>query len=257
MIFRRILIAGLAIASLLLSVMTLGASQANNATFSQSQVQSIQTIVHDYLVNNPDVLVEVSEALQGQQMQRMETQVVTVVKQNPVKFFNAPASPVEGNKSSNLVIVEFFDYQCPHCRDMKDIMSSLLQKNSTLKVIYKMLPIFGETSTYAAKAGLAAYKQGKFPQVNGALLMASLPLSKDSVLAVVKQSGMNVRQFNSTFSSAAFEFELKQNNALAQEMHLMGTPAFIVANLSTNQYKFIGGAASEEKLQELLDSIRS
>jgi len=256
MIFRKILIIGFAIASLLSSAMTLGASQRNNSTFSKSQVQAIQTIVHDYLVKNPEVLIEASQALQAEQMKRMEAQVSIIVKQNPVKFFNAPASPVEGNKNSNLVIVEFFDYQCPHCRDMKDTINSLLEKNSTLKVIYKMLPIFGETSAYAAKAGLAAYKQGKFSQVNNALLTASLPMSKDSILATIQQAGMSTRQFNSMFNSTAFESELKQNEALAQEMHLMGTPAFIIANLSTNQYKFIGGAASEEQLQATLDSIR-
>ena len=257
MIFRRILIIIFAIASLLSSVLTLGASHGKHSTFSKSQIQAIQTIVHDYLVNNPQVLVEASQALQAEQMKRMETQVATIVKQNPVKFFNASNSPVEGNKDSNLVIVEFFDYQCPHCRDMKDVMNSLLEKNPTLKVIYKMLPIFGETSAYAAKAGLAAYRQGKFSKVNNALLTAALPLSENSILTVMRQAGMNIRKFNSTFNSNAFEFELKQNETLAQSMHLMGTPAFIIANLSTNQYKFIGGAASEEQLQATLDSIRS
>ena len=242
--------------SLLLSVMALGARHNSHSTFSQNQVQAIQTIVHDYLVRNPQVLIEASQALQVQQMKRMEAQVVAVVKKNPVKIFNAPSSPIEGKKDSNLVIVEIFDYQCPHCRDMKDIMTRLLEKNSTLKIIYKMLPIFGGASTYAAKAGLAAYRQGKFTQVNHALLTAQLPLSQNSILAVMRQARMNIPQFNAMLNSGVFKFELKQNNELAQEMHLIGTPAFIIANLSTNQYKFIGGAASEAQLQAVLNSLR-
>jgi len=256
MIFKRILIVGFAVASLLSTMITLAASQKNNTVFSQNQVKAIQSIVHEYLVNNPQVLIEVSQALQAERMKQVETQSLAVVRKNPVKFFNSPNSPIEGNRASNLAIVEFFDYQCPHCRDMKDIMSALLKKNPTLKVIYKMLPIFGETSTYAAKAALAAYKQGKFPQVNDALLSASMPLKKESILAAMKQVGMNMRQFYSMFNSTAFQAELKQNDQLAQDMHLMGTPAFVIANLSTNQYKFISGAASEEMLQAALDNVR-
>jgi protein-disulfide isomerase len=245
------------VVSLLSSTIILAASQQSNENFTKSQIQAIEKIIHEYLVKkNPEVLIDASEALQAKRMKQIETQALAVVRKEPVKFFNSPNSPVEGNKSSNLAIVEFFDYQCPHCRDMKDVMSALLKKNPKLKVIYKMLPIFGESSLQAANAGLSAYKQGKFAQVNDALLSASLPLKQDEILAIMKQAGMNMSQYNLMIRRKTFESELKQNDQLAQAMHLMGTPAFIVANLSTNEYKFIGGAASQEQLQAVLDSIR-
>jgi protein-disulfide isomerase len=88
------------------------------------------------------------------------------------------------------------------------------------------------------------------------LLSASIPLQKDSILNILKQAGVNMLKYHLMATRNTFDTELKQNDQLAQAMHLMGTPALIVANLSTNHYKFVGGAASQEQLQDLLNSVR-
>jgi protein-disulfide isomerase len=256
MFFKRFFTVILLVVSFLTSVYTLAATAQSPDTFSKAQVKAIQVIVHDYLINNPEVLIEVSQSLQEARAKQMESQALSAVKQNRLKMFNASNSPVEGNKASNLAIVEFFDYQCPHCRDMKDIMDNLLKKNSTLKVIYKVLPIFGENSAYAAEVALAAYKEGRFASVNQALLTAPLPLKKEDVASIIEQTHLDVNRFNAIMAGTAVQSELKQNAQLAEAMHLVGTPAFVIANLSTNQYKFISGATTEQNLQKALNSLR-
>ena len=60
------------------------------------------------------------------------------------------------------VFVEFFDYNCPHCREMNDVMKKLVSEDKDVKVIYKLWPMFGKDSLYAARAAMAAKNQGKF-----------------------------------------------------------------------------------------------
>ena len=75
-------------------------------------------------------------------------------------LFRDPNSPAVGNRDSEVQIVAFLDYRCPYCKKLTNIISKMQADN--VRIIYKEWPILGDSSVLAARAGLAADKQGKY-----------------------------------------------------------------------------------------------
>ncbi|WP_408605470.1 hypothetical protein [Legionella tunisiensis] len=71
--------------------------------------------MHDYLINNPEVLIEASQALQQKQQQTMQQQAQAAIKDNASQLFS-DSMAVAGNPKGSVTLVEFFDYQCIHCK---------------------------------------------------------------------------------------------------------------------------------------------
>lgn len=233
-------------------------TSSNNTTLSTQQVQQI---VHDYLLNNPQILVEMSQKLQqqqNQQMQQIQQKAQQTIPGIASQLFNANTSPVTGNPKGTVTLVEFFDYQCPHCKDMTEILDNLTQKDSNLRVVYKEFPIFGANSQYAAKAALAAGQQGKYVEFHTALMQAADPITPDQVNAIAKNLGLNMDQWQKDMASAAITQELNANVKLAQQLQLMGTPAFVVSNTANpEQSVLIPGGTTEEVLQGLINQANA
>ena len=226
-------------------------------SFNPTQTKSIETIVHDYLVNNPEVLVEASQALQQKQQQNVQQQAKAAISENAAQLFGGKLA-VAGNPKGNVTLVEFFDYQCIHCKKMSPIVAELIKKDNNLRVIYKEFPIFGESSETASKVALAAAMQGKYMQMHEALLKLESRLDDKLVMSTAKSVGLNMTTLQKDMDSKTVKDILAENRTLAEKMHLMGTPAFVVASTPAGQFDaksdptFIPGAASEEALQDLI-----
>ena len=90
---------------------------ADSSTMSDAQKTEIQKLVHDYLVSNPEVLLEASQALQQKQQQTMQKQAQSAIKDNATELFSDKITSM-GNPKADVTLVEFFDYQCIHCKKM-------------------------------------------------------------------------------------------------------------------------------------------
>lgn len=224
--------------------------------FTADQVKSIQKIVREYLVANPQVLLEVSAALRKQMEEKQLLQAQDAIKQNKDALFNDSKSPTVGNPQGTKTLVEFFDYQCPHCKEVNTVITGLIAKNKDLKVVMKEWPIFGGASNTAAQAALAAAKQGKYMEMHEALLTAEDPLSADKIQKIAKKLSLNVTQLNKDMKSPEVAAAIKSNFELARNLGLVGTPAFIMTNKNQDQFKFVPGAATEEGLQKQLDELK-
>ncbi len=252
------------IAGLLTTPMAMAAETGANA-LSAAQVEQVKTVVHDYLVTNPQVLVEASLALQKQEVQQVEKKAKQAVVDNAKQIFADPASPAVGNPQGDVTVVEFFDYQCPHCKDMGTVVEQALTGDKNLRIVMKELPIFGANSKDAAAAALASQKQGadKYLQFHNALLAASNPLNKDKVMKIAKTIGLNTDQLSKDMDSDAVQNQLKDNFNLAQALGLMGTPTFIVSKWkvgasdnSGQNAAFVPGVVDAAKLQDLIAQAR-
>ncbi|MGB6976255.1 MAG: DsbA family protein, partial [Gammaproteobacteria bacterium] len=246
--------------ALCLSTTTLAATKTNghsgDPALSPAQTKEIQQVVHDYLVNNPEVLVEASQALQQKEVAKMQSTARDAIGKNAKALFNDPVSPVIGNPNGNVTVVEFMDYQCGHCKEMSPIIEGIIKQDPELRVVIKQLPIFGESSEFAAKAALAAQKQGKFAAFHQALMKATAPLSHDSVMAIAKSVGLNTEQLQQDMKDDVFDQQLKANMQLAQTLGLVGTPAFIIGNRQNSKNAFMPGATSAQNMQQLINQVR-
>lgn len=249
----------------LLTVGALAASLVSHAviadevasSMSDTQKKEVEKVIHDYLVNNPEVLLEASQALQQKQQQNMQQQAQSAIQEHAGDLFQGKLTTV-GNAKGNVTVVEFFDYQCIHCKKMASIMDSLVKKDSDLRVIYKEFPIFGKSSETASRAALAAGMQGKYQQMHNALLETSKRLDDQVVMDTAKSVGLDLKKLKKDMDSKEVSDILDANRQLAEKLHLMGTPAFIVASTPGSTFKkgtepsFIPGAATEQSLQELI-----
>lgn len=254
--FKQKILAGLVGVGLMAgAVSTMAAPQTN---FTPAQKSEIQNIVKDYLIQNPEVLVEVSKALQAKQQDAMLKQANSAIAQNANVLFNADSSPYSGNAKGDVTIVEFFDYQCVHCKKMAPVINSLLSNNANVRIIYKDFPIFGKSSVFAAEAVLAAQLQGKYHALHDALLKKEQRLSQAVILKTADEVGINTAKLKKDMKSEAVQKALMENRALAEKLRLMGTPAFIVGSTPNGKFRvgsepfFVPGAASEETLTDLV-----
>lgn len=235
-------------------------SKEPNQAFTKVQSEEIKKIVRDYLISTPEVLVEASRALQEKQVQKAQVEAEKGIKENFKKIIENTGTPVVGNPHGEVVLVEFVDYQCGHCKTMSLVVDELAKKNKDLKVVIKELPIFGESSNYAAKAVLASFKQGKdkFEKFHQALFHSKARLSNKLVIELAKASGLDVNKLNQDMKDPLIEQELKDNIKLAQELKLAGTPAFVIANKDGSEVAFIPGAMPnpEKEFQKLIDKAR-
>ena len=224
---------------------------------SPEQKKEVEKIVHDYLVSNPEVLVEASQSLQKKQQQDMQQQAQSAIKENSKHIFHEKLA-VAGNPKGNVSMVEFFDYQCIHCKKMAPVISELIKKDSNLRVIYKEFPIFGKSSEVASQVALAAAMQGKYAQMHDALIKLEKRLDDKLVMETAKSVGLNMAKLEKDMKSKTVMDELNANRNLAEKMHLMGTPAFIIASTPAGHFNskteptFIPGAATQEALQDMI-----
>ena len=229
--------------------------QPMGSSFTSQQVQDMQKIIHDYLVNNPKVLLEASQALQKQTEEDQQQYAMEAVQKNKQQLFQDSASPVVGNPQGDVTLVEFFDYQCGHCKEMNQTIQDIVQKNKNLKIIFKELPIFGNNSQFAAQASLASVTQGKYFAFHDALLSADNPLTQDKVFEVAKKVGLNVTKLKKDMNGQAIAQQLRDNFKLAQALRLIGTPTFVISNKAMTSFKFIPGATSQQNLQDLITQV--
>ncbi|HEV2613629.1 MAG TPA: DsbA family protein [Gammaproteobacteria bacterium] len=223
-----------ALLCLLSGFVSMSYADTASADFSPAQTQAIQTIVHDYLVKNPQVLVEVAQALQKQEQGKWQKTAQKEVPQIASKLFDDSTAPVMGNPNGDVTMVEFFDYQCPHCKEMSAFVDNLLQKDKNLRVVFKVLPIFGADSKFDSKIALAAYGQSpeKFMAFHDAMMKLEVPLTPAVALKVAGEVGLDVKKLQADMKNPAFGTEIQENYDLAKKLNLTGTPAFVMAHVT-------------------------
>ncbi|HLB42737.1 MAG TPA: DsbA family protein [Gammaproteobacteria bacterium] len=238
------------------------ASNTNNhITVSPAERAKIETVVHQYLISKPEVLVEAMQVLQHRQYEEAQ-QTVKKTEQNAPQYisalFNQANDPIAGNPNGKVIIVEFFDYQCPHCVDMAPVMDAIIKANSNVRVVFKEFPIRGPMSEFAARAALAANKQGKYYQFSHAMLTTKQPLTEDTVYAIAKEQGLDVEKLKHDINDKSIDTQLKSNIKLAQDLKLFGTPAFFIGKLdasSSNAISYTPGQMNQKQMQSLIDQI--
>ncbi len=221
---------------LLASLLALGATKFsiaaetnNNTVFTPAQKAAIGEEVKTYLLENPEILIKMSEALQSKEAAKQQAKADAAVPANADALFNAKTSPIAGNPKGKITIVEFFDYQCGHCRTAADDLNALVERNKDIRIIYKAFPIFGDMSQLASKVAMAANQQGKFQATHDALMDIIPPFTKEKIMGAAKEAGVNMKKLKKALADTSFDAEFKQNYTLASAMGIVGTPTFIIS----------------------------
>ena len=221
---------------------------ATDTSFTEAQKKEIGQLVRDYLLQHPEVLLEVSQVLDAKQKQAEAEQRDQALSAHADAIFRSPHDYVAGNPEGDVTLVEFFDYNCGWCKKGFPEVVNLIEQDKKLRVVLKEFPIFGGDSDYAAKAALAAKKQGKYWELHSALLSHEGKVTKEIVDETAKAKGLDLVKLKADMESPEVAKAIADNQALAQALAINGTPAFIIDTHLTPGYLPAGDlmAAIEE-----------
>ncbi len=199
-------------------------------TVPSAQREQIESVIRDYLERNPEVVQKALATMQQREAEAQQKHQREAIAEHAKDLYEDKASPVAGNPKGAITLVEFFDYTCPHCKHSEPAVKSAIEQegaNGALRVIYKELPILGPGSLYAARAALAADKQGKYPAFHRAL-MESEVIDEPTVQAIAKQVGLDVPKLLKDMDAPEIAQAIDANSRLAAALDIQGTPAFII-----------------------------
>lgn len=238
----------LALASALAAAIPPAARAA--ADFTPAQRDAIEGIIRDYLVHNPDVLIEALRGAEDKLNREADAKAEKVLAQRRSEIFDDPATPIGGNPRGDVTIVEFFDYRCPYCKQVLPALQSLLKEDGKLRFVYKEMPVLGPQSVAAAHAALAAQRQGKYEAFHTALMGTKGQITEDTLYKVAGSVGLDVERLKRDMATPEIDNALKANLALADALNIHGTPGFIIGN------HIVPGALDLETLKTMVADAR-
>ena len=216
------------------------------ANFSDEQKRSIEQIVKEYLLKNPEVIVEVQNALEAKQEREQNEKTKALVAENAKEIYRHPNAAVAGNPDGDITVVEFFDYNCGYCKRAFGDVAKLVEKDKNIRVVFAELPIIRDESEPVSRIALAARIQGKYWEVHRELIALKGLVNEAAALKITEKAGLDMDKLKTDMNSAEVKGELERVKALAKKMGINGTPHFLVGDRS------VGGAP--ENLFELLEA---
>lgn len=194
--------------------------------------------VRAYLLRNPEVLQEVSDALnaKAQQQQLVDNHksaqdITARVAANPALLAIDPQDPSFGPADAKVTVVEFFDFRCPGCKATAPEVLRLMQAHPDVRFVFKDWPILDRgpdgVSHHAARAAMAAHQQGKYLPVFQAL-MAEPDLSEEAIERILAEHGVALPAATAAMSGPEIARQLADIQTSATAMGLVGTPTFFV-----------------------------
>src|ERR1700740_632584 len=178
---------------------------------TSEQRKAIEAIIHDYLMQNPDVLIEALRAAEEKANSDADAKAVQVLKDRRREVFDDPATPVGGNPQGDVTIVEFFDYRCPYCKQVQPLLQALLDQDHKLRFIYKEMPVLGSASVVAARTALAAWRQGKYEAFHIAMMGTKGQITEGTVDKIAASVGLDVNWLKQDMANPEILQALKIN----------------------------------------------
>lgn len=211
---------------------------------AQQDRATIEKIVHEYILQHPEVIAQAANLYQDHERAAQKARVKEAITANLTDLQKDPSSPATG-AAGGVTIVEFFDYHCGYCRRVEPTIEKLLADHPDIKFVFKEFPILGPQSLTAAKASLAAYKQGGYLKFHQALMTLPGSISMDTVEQLAAKQGLNVAKLKSDMESPEVQSTLARNSELAHQIGVSATPTFVIG---TELVPGAMGAAAFEKL---------
>ena len=207
----------------------------------------VENIIQQYLMENPELI---REALI--ELDKKEDRAALAAVSDAL--FKDPRDVSIGPKDAKVTVVEFFDYNCGFCKQSSDWLQGVMNKYpDDVRVVFKELPILDgrtKTSRNAAKAALAAARQGKYPAMHFAL-MDERSLTKERVLALAEEAGLDMAKLKKDMEDPGMEQHLDDGLLLANRIpSLTGTPFFVIND------DFIAGADTNRLDKMLEDALK-
>jgi protein-disulfide isomerase len=225
-------------------------AQSGTPAFTPDQEKRIKEMVKEYILANPEVILEAVQTLRKRQEEAQQKAALEALKTKRDQLQGAKDLPVAGNPNGTVTIVEFFDYRCGYCKAARPSVEEVLRGDGKIRLVFKEFPILGPASRVASFAAVAANKQGKYLAFHNAMMAYPNNLTEEVVFALAKQVGLDIAKLKEDMKSPEVADLIARTNKLAQELNINGTPAFIIGDT------IIPGAVNAEELRAKVAEAR-
>ena len=190
--------------------------------------------IHRYLTAHPEEIVAMTNALQEQENKQDEAndraRQKAVNKLGAAAFFDPKVAFVLGPANAKTTIVEFFDYNCPYCRQSTPAVRQFYEthRNDTRFALVEF-PIKGPESTVAARAAIAArYQPDKYLAFHFMLMAEKELVYEDLIYADAAKAGLDVAKLKADMKDASVDRSIAAAHKLADKLGINATPTFII-----------------------------
>ncbi len=221
----------------LIALLAFCAALFSPATAQDQQVnpeerEKIEQVIQEYLLENPEIL-----ALAFQELQRRQTlaRMGPAIENYRDFLEREPNVAVLGNPDGDVTIVEFFDYRCGFCRRHFPEVMKLVKEDGNIRFIPRQFPILDRpgdppVSNLAARAALAAHKQGKFEEFHVATMTSNGTLTEEGIYDIARKLGLNIAQLQADMNDRLVVKSVQNTLAIGQDIGFEGTPGYIIGD---------------------------
>lgn len=244
-----------ALFSLIFATLAAGSAFALDLEAMSDEDRAIfQSEIRNYLLENPEVLMEAIAVLENRREQEAAGQDLAMLDQNRADIFDDGYSFVGGNPDGDVTVVEFLDYRCGFCKRAFPAVQELLATDGNIRLIVKEFPILGEESVAASRYAIAAKQVAgdeAYKNIHDALMAHNGAVNGGFLARVSRQLGLDHGEIVAQMDSPDVEQVINTNRALAQRLQIQGTPSFIMGE------NFVRGFVELDQMRAIVDQIRS
>lgn len=233
---------GPVIALALLSPLTVVAEELDEAR--------VKTLVYEAIRENPAIIMEAVRLLEQQQQREQAAAAGATLSAIRDQLEQDPNAPVLGNPEGDVTVVEFFDYNCPYCRRAMPQVDALVEQDENVRLVYREWPILGDGSVFAARAALAARKQGKYEAFHEAMMGMTGRAEEASVIRIAGEVGLDIEQLRRDMQAPEVDEHIETSMELTRALGFTGTPSFVIGD------ELIGGLVQADVLAEHVKTAR-
>ncbi|MEQ9639605.1 MAG: DsbA family protein [Alphaproteobacteria bacterium] len=217
---------------------------------SASDQSQFEVRVRNYLLEHPEVIIEAIQELEARRQAEAQSEAAGMLAARTDELYADPDSPVGGNTAGDATIVEFFDYNCPYCRRVASVLTEAIAADAGLRVVYKEFPILGANSVLAARAALAAHRQGRYVEFHEALMTRQGVIDSNAVWDAAEALGLDVTQLRRDMEDPNVQAAIERSIELARALRITGTPGFVIGD------QILRGATDLGMMQSLVQRAR-
>jgi protein-disulfide isomerase len=139
-------------------------------------------------------------------------------------------SPLRGSPMAPVTIYEFSDFQCPHCKMAAPMLKKIVEEsNGKVKLVFKQYPLpMHPKAREAAKATIAADKQGKFWEMHDLLFEKQDELQTANLEDYAKKIGLDMKRFKADMRSKEADRKIAADQAEGEAAGVDSTPSVFV-----------------------------
>jgi protein-disulfide isomerase len=138
---------------------------------------------------------------------------------------------IKGDANAIIELVEYGDYQCPHCGRAYPKIKSMQQKfGANLRFVFRNFPLseVHPQAKIAAVAAEAAAKQGKFWQMHDIIFENQQSLFASSLMKYAERIGLDLEQFEADLQNDVLFKRVEADLLSGIRSGVSHTPEFFV-----------------------------